>query len=167
MIDWFKTYLLDLLLEDINKPFTNSLVHLDILKIGNSTSDLVLKVLVLKRVQAENEAWNFWFSVDYLTNKTLYFGTQQLPSSAPWYWETVLPQSHPLWISCDAHCLTAPSSHLTGGCKYVAQLCITTALSYLSCRLHGQAPTITIQLSVTTTLERGLVRMLILSILLT
>ena len=61
-----KSYLSNLLLEDINKPLTHSLVHLDILKISNGTSDFVLEVLVLQRIQTEDEGRNFWLSVDYL-----------------------------------------------------------------------------------------------------
>ena len=70
-----KSYLPDLLLEDINKPLTHSLVHLDILKISNGTGNLVLQVLVLQRVQTEDEGRNFWLSVDYLKEKLLYMCT--------------------------------------------------------------------------------------------
>ena len=61
-----RSYLPDLLLEDINKPLTHSLVHLDILKISNGTGNFVLQVLVLQRVQTEDEGRNFRLSVDYL-----------------------------------------------------------------------------------------------------
>ena len=65
-----RSYLPDLLLEDINKPLTDSLVHLDILKISNGTGNFVLKVLVLQRIQTEDEGRNFRLPIDYLKEKS-------------------------------------------------------------------------------------------------